>query len=269
MSTEAIVPAWKKKLNLAQIKETNSNNGANETNESLKVVKHLSSDSILSKRDKKSIINQQNKVSKKKQEKIRNKSKIVDKVKKHDLLNATFLRDQFKYLIEYYIYKYSVGELPEIIKNQENVKANMELEETAIKSWKFNKNKQIWLLKNVFANEDKIKETLMIPSIYDTVLVEYFINLPSESAIKKDLIEKSWNILKSWNEGVVKQREHMLKMLNEEDEEKEEKEETKNEEDNTKKEEVVLPNKEIVARAHNIVLNLDKINTASFELEKI
>ena len=265
MSTEANIPAWKKKLNLKEIKESNNNNNNTNTNDSLKVVKHLSTDTILSKKDKKNIINQQNKVSKKRKERTRNKTKVADKIEKYEHLNNTFLRDQFKYLIEYYIYKYSVKELPEVIKTQENVKMNMELEENAIKSWKFNKNKQVWLLKNCFAKEDKIKETLVIPQIYDPLLVEYFINLPSESAIKKDLIERCWSILKSWNDGIAKQREHMKKML------EDEKEEEDDEKDNEKKDEenIVLPHKDAVTRAHQIVLNLDKINCASFELEQV
>lgn len=267
MSGDENVPAWKKKLNLNQIKAANQSSASVSTNDSLKVVKHLSTDSILSKKDKKDIINQQNKVTKKRKDKAkRNKVKITDRLVKEDALKSTFLRDQLRYLIEYYIYKYSVSELPDSVKLQENVKKNMDLEENAIKTWKFNKNKQIWLLKNCFAKEGKSGDNLMIPKEYDTILVEYFINLPSESTIKKDLIERSWKILHSWNDGIAKQREHMMKMLEEEPKEKENDEEK---EDQDKKEEIELPHKDIVSRAHEVVQNLDKTTSSSFELEKI
>lgn len=265
MSSEENIPAWKKKINLKQIKESNTNSVPND---SLKVVKHLSSDTILSKKDKKSIISQQNKVSKKSKDKIRSKAKMNDKLEKQVHLTTTFLRDQLKYLIEYYIYKYSVEELPEDVKSQENVQKNMDLNDSAIKSWKFNKNKQIWLLKNCFVKEDVHSEGLIIPQVYDAILVEYFINLPKESKIKKDLVEKSWEILKSWNEGVRKQKAYMVKMLNEEGEEKENKgdDEEKEAKDDQK---VILPHKDIVSRAHKIVLNLDKVASNSFNLEQV
>ncbi|CAI8497558.1 unnamed protein product [Hanseniaspora opuntiae] len=258
--SEENIPAWKKKLNLTSLKSSSLQESSND---SLKVVKHLSTSNILSKKDKKNLINERNKVKKTKKDKNRNKAKINDLSEKLDHLNATFLKDHFKYLIEYYIYKYSVKELPEEIRTSENVKKNMDLDaDETIKTWKFNKNKQNWLLKNVFVYDSKT-DYLAIPKVYDTILVEYFINLPAESAIKKDLIEKSWKLLHSWNEGVTKQKENMLKLLNEDSNEEKEKE--KEEE----KEKIELPNKDLVLRAHEIVSKLDKTNASTFELQMV
>ncbi|KAL6932884.1 uncharacterized protein HGUI_01220 [Hanseniaspora guilliermondii] len=256
--SEDTIPAWKKKLNLNSLK---SSNHQESSNDSLKVSKHLSTSNILSKKDKKNLINERNKVKKTKKDKSRNKVKINDISEKLDHLNTTFLKDHFKYLIEYYIYKYSVKELPEEIRNLENVKKNMDLDvDETIKTWKFNKNKQNWLLKNVFIHDSKT-DYLAIPKVYDTILVEYFINLPAESAIKKDLIEKSWKLLHSWNEGIIKQKENMLKLLNDDSSEQKEKEE--------EKEKIELPNKELVLRAYEIVSKLDKTNASSFELQMV
>lgn len=256
--SEDTIPAWKKKLNLNSLK---SSNHQESSNDSLKVIKHLSTSNILSKKDKKNLINERNKVKKTKKDKSRNKVKINDISEKLDHLNTTFLKDHFKYLIEYYIYKYSVKELPEEIRNLENVKKNMDLDvDETIKTWKFNKNKQNWLLKNVFIHDSKT-DHLAIPKVYDTILVEYFINLPAESAIKKDLIEKSWKLLHSWNEGIIKQKENMLKLLNDDSSEQKEKEE--------EKEKIELPNKELVLRAYEIVSKLDKTNASSFELQMV
>lgn len=258
--SEENIPAWKKKLNVSSLKSSNT---TETSNDSLKVVKHLSTSNILSKKDKKNLINERNKVNKVKKDKNRQKSKIADKVEKIDHLNTTFLKDHFKYLIEYYIYKYSIEELPEEIKNMENVKKNMDLDvDETIKSWKFNKNKQNWLLKNVFVY-DKKTDCLSVPKVYDLILVEYFINLPAESAVKKDLVERSWKLLHQWNEGIVKQKENMMKILNEESKE-EDKEDKKEEE-----EKVDLPNKDLVLRAHEIVSKLDKTNASSFELQMV
>ncbi|KAF0278901.1 hypothetical protein FOG50_00265 [Hanseniaspora uvarum] len=252
MSKENI-PAWKKKLNISSLK---SSQNTEASNDSLKVVKHLSTSNILSKKDKKNLINERNRVNKTKKDKTRNKTKIADKVEKIDHLNTTFLKDHFKYLIEYYIYKYSIEELPEEIKNLENVKKNMVLDvDETIKSWKFNKNKQNWLLKNVFVH-DKKSDYLSIPKVYDLILVEYFINLPADSGIKKDLIERSWKLLHQWNEGIIKQKENMMKILNEESKEEE-------------KEKIDLPNKDLVLRAHEIVSKLDKTNASTFELQMV
>ncbi|KAF0271386.1 hypothetical protein FOG51_03559 [Hanseniaspora uvarum] len=255
--SEENIPAWKKKLNISSLK---SSQNTEASNDSLKVVKHLSTSNILSKKDKKNLINERNRVNKTKKDKTRNKTKIADKVEKIDHLNTTFLKDHFKYLIEYYIYKYSIEELPEEIKNLENVKKNMVLDvDETIKSWKFNKNKQNWLLKNVFVH-DKKSDYLSIPKVYDLILVEYFINLPADSGIKKDLIERSWKLLHQWNEGIIKQKENMMKILNEESKEEEKEED---------KEKIDLPNKDLVLRAHEIVSKLDKTNASTFELQMV
>ena len=255
--SEENIPAWKKKLNISSLK---SSQNTEASNDSLKVVKHLSTSNILSKKDKKTLINERNRVNKTKKDKTRNKTKIADKVEKIDHLNTTFLKDHFKYLIEYYIYKYSIEELPEEIKNLENVKKNMVLDvDETIKSWKFNKNKQNWLLKNVFVH-DKKSDYLSIPKVYDLILVEYFINLPPDSGIKKDLIERSWKLLHQWNEGIIKQKENMMKILNEESKEEEKEED---------KEKIDLPNKDLVLRAHEIVSKLDKTNASTFELQMV
>ena len=255
--SEENIPAWKKKLNISSLK---SSQNTEASNDSLKVVKHLSTSNILSKKDKKNLINERNRVNKTKKDKTRNKTKIADKVEKIDHLNTTFLKDHFKYLIEYYIYKYSIEELPEEIKNLENVKKNMVLDvDETIKSWKFNKNKQNWLLKNVFVH-DKKSDYLSIPKVYDLILVEYFINLPPDSGIKKDLIERSWKLLHQWNEGIIKQKENMMKILNEESKEEEKEED---------KEKIDLPNKDLVLRAHEIVSKLDKTNASTFELQMV
>jgi len=255
--SEENIPAWKKKLNISSLK---SSQNTEASNDSLKVVKHLSTSNILSKKDKKNLINERNRVNKTKKDKTRNKTKIADKVEKIDHLNTTFLKDHFKYLIEYYIYKYSIEELPKEIKNLENVKKNMVLDvDETIKSWKFNKNKQNWLLKNVFVH-DKKSDYLSIPKVYDLILVEYFINLPADSGIKKDLIERSWKLLHQWNEGIIKQKENMMKILNEESKEEEKEED---------KEKIDLPNKDLVLRAHEIVSKLDKTNASTFELQMV
>ncbi|GMM39239.1 hypothetical protein FOG48_00709 [Hanseniaspora uvarum] len=255
--SEENIPAWKKKLNISSLKSSQNTEAGND---SLKVVKHLSTSNILSKKDKKNLINERNRVNKTKKDKTRNKTKIADKVEKIDHLNTTFLKDHFKYLIEYYIYKYSIEELPEEIKNLENVKKNMVLDvDETIKSWKFNKNKQNWLLKNVFVH-DKKSDYLSIPKVYDLILVEYFINLPADSGIKKDLIERSWKLLHQWNEGIIKQKENMMKILNEESKEEEKEED---------KEKIDLPNKDLVLRAHEIVSKLDKTNASTFELQMV
>lgn len=66
------------------------------SNDSLKVVKHLSTSNILSKKDKKNLINERNKVKKTKKDKNRNKAKINDLSEKLDHLNANLLKRSFQ-----------------------------------------------------------------------------------------------------------------------------------------------------------------------------
>ncbi|SCU91556.1 LAMI_0E06370g1_1 [Lachancea mirantina] len=166
------VPAWKR----IAFKNVQHDELRDET--PLNVTTHLATAS-LSRREKRQMLRgdgtAKKKVGKKdskgqKREKLERQARVAHR--------NTVLRDQLRYLIEFYREK--VGGLPESVWEHEPAKSHREeLESGAataagelevVSTWKFSKQKQNWLLKHVF-------ECDLIPSCYDELLASYFRDL--------------------------------------------------------------------------------------------
>ncbi|CCE66066.1 hypothetical protein TPHA_0O00970 [Tetrapisispora phaffii CBS 4417] len=223
------IPAWKR-INI--VKDAQKAEGIDVNEDPLNVTTHLSTGS-LTKRQKKQIINKtlskgkENKVSKNTKDSQRNKIKV--KKSERDS-KPRILRDQVKYLIEFYLGKIN-DELPEPVKKLDFVSANLSIfnkktddDGGVIEVWKFSKQKQNWLLKHFFNIE-------LIPVELNQLLFDYFELLNGFS--KKQLVEECQKKIISWNDFIDEQEIQMAKLV-EGDATEEEKKDADGSEDKTK-----------------------------------
>ncbi|KAL6938070.1 hypothetical protein ACO0RG_004604 [Hanseniaspora osmophila] len=230
----AHVPAWKRialkkqeadKASASNISSSNSSSNSNHNNldndDPFNVTTHLATGS-LTKKEKRKILKGEDLATNKKVKKAKHKSGSDDAStnKKKEKLSKeekaahlqTVLKDQFRYLIEFYVFKINADidtlpkeilELPSVSKNMSTLKPDKD--SPILKLWKFNKSKQNWLLKNMFHIDDEI------PEQYDYLLVQYFKSLKGQA--RDQLVEECLKILNSWNEYVHEQQLEMQKIL--------------------------------------------------------
>ncbi|KAL6940129.1 hypothetical protein ACO0QE_004018 [Hanseniaspora vineae] len=294
----AHVPAWKrialKKQEANDAAAPNSNSSSNSHNnldndDPFNVTTHLATGS-LTKKEKKRILKGEDVTTNKKVKKARHEGGADDAsiTKKKEKLSKeekavhlqTVLKDQFRYLIEFYVFKINTDietlpkdilELPSVSKNMDTLKPDKD--SPILKLWKFNKSKQNWLLKNMFQNEDEI------PEQYDYLLVQYFKSLKGQA--RDQLIEECLKILTSWNDYVHEQQLEMQKILDGSSEEQTQQPEskssgateekkteggpTKETPEGTGKDTKVPPSKKLVKRALALLDELD--SSKKIELE--
>lgn len=269
------IPAWKR----IAIKQKAQGDGEDIiSNDPLNVTTHLATGS-LTKKEKKRIINGDTGLKKStgKVSKASKKEKKREKLPKdaRESKKNKVLKDQLRYLIEFYRFKIE-QELPEEVKNLENVKVNIDFQEApkdengVVDIWKFSKQKQNWLIKHFFTVEE-------IPVAYDSLLISYFGDLQGRA--KDELLEKCQAKAKEWNEYVTAEEEKIKAIVEapeasekKEDEESEDKEtesdKKKAEELKKEEEQKPVPIKEVAQRCHKLLkkwLPEDKIE--EFELK--
>ena len=262
--SENHIPAWKRiALNKQTLKSENKFKEQSQSNvlddDPLNITTHLSTGN-LTKKEKKRIINGENKSSIKKGKRVSKpgtkKKEKLSKEEKNSKKNK-ILKDQLRYLIEFFRTK-SESKFPTPILELESVKENYgdsltkdeSAESGVVEVWKFSKQKQNWLIKHFF-NLDEI------PSVYNDLLLLYFKDLQGRS--KDELISKCQEKLKQWND-YVEDQETKIKALIEEEKPSEpvdceKTEEGKKAVDAVKEEqkeeqkEIQMPNKELVQRS--------------------
>lgn len=258
--SESHIPAWKR---ISLKKQTpKSENEVNEQSQSsiidddpLNITTHLSTGN-LTKKEKKRIINSENKLSIKKEKRVSKpgtkKKEKLSKEEKNSKKNK-ILRDQLRYLIEFFKTK-SETKFPITVLELESVKENygdslskdVSADSDVVEIWKFSKQKQNWLIKHFF-NLDEI------PPVYNDLLLLYFKDLQGRS--KDELISKCQKKLKQWND-YAEDQETKIKALFEGEKTSEQVEEEETEEGEKsdepvkeEKEEVQMPNKELIQRS--------------------
>ncbi|CCH60984.1 hypothetical protein TBLA_0D04880 [Henningerozyma blattae CBS 6284] len=269
------VPAWKK----IAIKKSQANSETNDgkkdnliDNDPLNVTTHLASGSLTRKEKKRILRGEPESSSKRK--KVPKTSKPIKKEKlskeERQSNKSKVLRDQLRYLIEFFLEKIDT-QLPEELLNLENVKFyygdidsknlkkdNEDDTEKVIDVWKFSKQKQNWLIKH-FLVLDEISEE------YDSLLISYFKDLKGGS--KMELYKKSLKICQSWNDYTKDQQRKIEEMINNSDKESNEKDsgkeeptddknatdKTEQEKEETKEEELPMPNKYLVHRCKKLI----------------
>lgn len=277
------IPAWKR----ITIKKQQQTPTENDDDDPLNITTHLATGS-LTKKQKQKIIRgddrEKTEVSEKKP-KTEKSAKKKEKLprEERDAKRQTVLKDQLRYLIDFYLNKANPqGVLPAQLYTLTNVRNNypenfgtetkQDDEEQAssevVDVWKFSKQKQNWLIKHFFNVEQ-------LPVEYDELLFSYFKELRSP-AIKDRVAAACKENVKQWNDYVEKQDEKMRSIVegdsaaNEKQEDKqqdkkaeeaaEEKEEKKaedaaeeKEEKKEKEPELTPPDKRVVARSQQLL----------------
>lgn len=292
--SEDHIPAWKRILSK---KQDISINSSAITEDPLNVTTHLATGS-LTRKEKKQIINKNGQNTKSKVNKIIKKArkdaskKRKDKLPKEErqLRRNRVLKDQLRYLIEFYRFKQD-KKLPETLYTLESVKVNYpedmnkDIDESkdVINIWKFSKQKQNWLLKNILNFDD-------VPIQYDDLLIAYFQDIQGRA--RTELLDKCRSVLEEWNNYATEQEEKIKALVegnNEEtdqekksdnesseieDENKDEEKEKEKEEEKDEletKEELPMPSKERVARCYKLVTGIVKkdenLDLASFVIK--
>lgn len=283
--SEEHIPAWKRILSNKQDTSSSFNPV---TEDPLNITTHLATGS-LTRKEKKQIINKSNSTLNAKKNKVHKgakKDRKKEKLPKADreLRKSKVLKDQLRYLIEFYRFK-KEKKLPEILYTLESVKINYpedldkEVDETkdVVDIWKFSKQKQNWLIKN-FLNLDEI------PSHYDDLLISYFQDIQGRS--RSELLDKARGILEEWNKYAIEQEEKIKAIVEGDDketktEEGDDKDESGDDsevkptsEQSDKPEELVMPNKDRVSRSYKLVKamadgdeTLSSIELKNFQLE--
>lgn len=277
--SEEHIPAWKR---IIVTKTQNLENVDFLTEDPLNVTTHLASGS-LSKKEKKLIINNSDaglKKTKKKVNKSTRRKEKREKLSKEDNQKKRnkVLKDQLRYLIEFYKTKVD-KQLPKNLYQLESVSLNYSKEQDepedingVVEVWKFSKQKQNWLLKNLF-NVDEI------PIQYDNLLLSYFKDIQGRS--RKDLLEKCSTNINEWNAYATEQEEKIKAIIDgsteddksesndvNKDEDKDEDKDENGDENNEKKVEekkveIQMPNKEKVQRSFFLVQNIIKRDDGS------
>lgn len=272
--SEDHIPAWKRILSK---KQDIPNNSTAVTEDPLNVTTHLATGS-LTRKEKKQIINKSTQNVKSKTNKIIKKArrdtskKRKDKLPKEErqLRRNRVLKDQLRYLIEFYRFKQDKN-LPKVLYTLESVRVNypedmdkyVDESKDVIDIWKFSKQKQNWLLKNILNFEE-------VPTQYDDLLIKYFQDIQGRS--RTELLDKCRSVLEEWNNYVTKQEEKIASLVegdNEEtDLEKKNDDESSETEDKNKDEtktndELPMPSKERVARCYKLLTGVVKENENS------
>lgn len=134
--------------------------------------------------------NNTNKIAKKKVKSNSRKKEKLAKDVREEIKRKTVLKDQLRYLIDFYLEKVS-DKLPDDVQDLENVKINYPEEKLQKKSdeelgvvdvWKFSKQKQNWLIKHFFNVEE-------LPLEYNELIMQYFKDLKGET-LKQSISEK-------------------------------------------------------------------------------
>lgn len=271
------VPAWKritiKKNQERDSKDTN----AEEDEDPLNITTHLATGS-LTKKEKQKIIRGEDREStdlplNKKAKSDKKKEKLPKEERNARKQNV--LKDQLRYLIDFYLSKFSPKNLPDSLSSLSNVKNNYpekfdndnredtnQSESQVVDVWKFSKQKQNWLIKHFF-NLDEI------PVEYNELLLSYFKELKSP-AIKDRVVTSCKAKVNQWNEYIDKQDEKMRKIVEGEDnEEKTQEDGAKQDEDTNENsvnekqqeakgekkedEDLIPPNKHIVSRSQELL----------------
>ncbi|CAI4058466.1 hypothetical protein SUVZ_03G0760 [Saccharomyces uvarum] len=258
---ESHIPAWKrialKKQSVENQNEAKEQNQSNIVDDDpLNITTHLSTGN-LTKKEKRRIINGENKIPTKKEKRVSKpgskKKEKLSREEKNSKKNK-ILKDQLRYLIEFFKTK-SETKFPSSVLELESVKENygdsldmvVSADSGVVDVWKFSKQKQNWLIKHFF-NLDEI------PSVYNDLLLLYFKDLQGRS--KDELISKCQEKLKQWNDYAEDQEEKIKALVEGEktsEQAKEEQTDEGKEDDEAVKEEqkveVQMPNKELVQRS--------------------
>lgn len=229
------VPAWKR-ITIKKNQQRNSTDATGEEDDDpLNITTHLAT-GTLTKKQKQKIIRGEDREntdfpSNKKTKSDKKKEKLPRE--ERDARKQFVLKDQLRYLIDFYLNKVNPKNLPNSLSSLSNVKNNYpekfnnddqddddsSSESQVIDIWKFSKQKQNWLIKHFFNFEE-------IPIEYNELLLSYFKELKSP-AIKDRVITGCREKVNQWNEYIDKQDEKMRKIVEGEDNEEETKEGTK------------------------------------------
>lgn len=247
------IPAWKR----IAIKSDSSASKKDE-DDPLNITTHLATGS-LTKKEKKRIIRGESTTTSTKDKVKKPKRTKLNREERQEKRKSV-LKDQLRYLIEFYTSK--VGTLPETVVQLENVKGNVdantgdaksdeeeeeEEEQRVVTVWKFSKQKQNWLLKNIFEMDE-------IPIEYNSLVESYFQDL--KGGAREELVKRCQSKVEEWNDYVARQEEDIKKMVEGEQQASEGGNAAAKEEGDTKEEtepQVVQPNKEIVQRAKGLL----------------
>lgn len=283
--SEEHIPAWKRILSKKQDTSSSFNPVVEDP---LNITTHLATGS-LTRKEKKQIINKSNSTVNAKKNKVHKEAKKDRKKEKlpkadRELRKNKVLKDQLRYLIEFYRFKKEKN-LPEILYTLESVKLNYpkdldkEIDETkdVVDIWKFSKQKQNWLIKN-FLNLDEI------PSHYDDLLISYFQDIQGRS--RSELLDKARALLEEWNKYAIEQEEKIKAIVEGDDNETKKEEVDDNDESeegsevkppteqSDKPEELLMPNKDKVSRSYKLVKamangdeTLSSIELKNFQLD--
>lgn len=248
------VPAWQRIVIKQNQKDDEVNDFAEE--DPLNITTHLASGS-LTKKEKQKLIkgeNTSNKVAKKKVKSNDRKKEKLAKDLREEVKRKTVLKDQLRYLIDFYLEKVS-EKLPSSVSDLENVKANYPEEKLkkngdeelgVVDVWKFSKQKQNWLIKHFF----NIRE---LPLEYDELVMQYFKDLKGE-ALKQSIAEKCRAKIEEWNKYVEQELAKMKDIVEGNDEgaaseSQENAEMQENDAGKEKSEETqIIPNKDVASR---------------------
>lgn len=251
--SEPHIPAWQRIKIKQEQNQKETSDFADE--DPLNITTHLATGS-LTKREKQKLIrgdNSTSKIVKKRTKSNRKKEKLAKDVR-DEIKRKTVLKDQLRYLIDFYLEKVS-EKLPDEVYSMENVKTNYPEERLkkskdkdleVIDVWKFSKQKQNWLIKHFFNIQQ-------LPRQYDELLMQYFKDLKGET-LKQSISEKCHNKIEEWNSYVERELEKMKKIVEgsdqEEDSEAAKDTEKQVSEDTKQKEQEpeVPPNKDIASR---------------------
>lgn len=254
------VPAWQRiKIKQSQ-QDENGKQTSFEEEDPLNITTHLATGSLTRKEKQRLIRGEQDggKVTKKKLKSTNRKKEKLAKKVRSEITRKTVLKDQLRYLIDFFLEK-SSDHLPEIIKNMDNVKANYSEERLnrtsgnddngVVEVWKFSKQKQNWLIKHFF-NVDEL------PIAYNKLVILYFKDLKGEG-LKQSISEKCQAKIKEWNAYAQRELDKIKEIVEGKDTAEKETENGKDGEDQDKesgekkkKDETVEipPNKEVAER---------------------
>lgn len=253
------IPAWQR----IKIKQTQKEDGNNDFAEEdpLNITTHLATGS-LTKKEKQKLIrgdNNTNKIAKKKVKSNSRKKEKLAKDVREEIKRKTVLKDQLRYLIDFYLEKVS-DKLPDDVQDLENVKINYPEEKLQKKSdeelgvvdvWKFSKQKQNWLIKHFFNVEE-------LPLEYNELIMQYFKDLKGET-LKQSISEKCQKKIEEWNSYVERELVKMKEIVegNDQEENSEGNEDTEKQVDgDLKKNEEELeipPNKDVASRCLKLI----------------
>ncbi|AAS52644.2 AEL041Cp [Eremothecium gossypii ATCC 10895] len=122
---------------------------------------------------------------------------------------ATVLRDQLRYLLDFYLEKVPDEPLPAALLQQPAVAAYVDARPSAEEavvapSWKFSKQKQNWLIKH-------LHDIDALPSAYDPLLRLYLRGLGDRA--RAAVIARCTDTLRSWEDYTAAEEEHARRVV--------------------------------------------------------